>query len=119
MTKYESLPSKLRTLRAESGLFQRDVSELTGIPRGRYSEYENGRRLPSGKNLEKLLNLFEVPDDERENIMNEWKMNLCLNPKARYDIEKYREAIQETNSTIIKALQDKTSVIIIDDIIKR
>lgn len=118
MSKYKTLSSKIQGLRIASGLFQRDVSELTGIPRGRLSEYENGRRLPSGKNLEKLLDLFEVAADERDSIMSEWKFCLCLNPKARYDIEQYREAIQKTDITILKAIQDEQKVVIIvDDIV--
>lgn len=116
MAKYERLASKLQALRTESGLLQRDVSELTGIPRGRLSEYETGRRLPSGKNLEKLLDLFEVRADERDNIMHDWKFGLCLNPKARYDIEQYREAIEETGNEILEALKSEKAVVIVDDI---
>lgn len=120
MSKYEKLSSKINALRIESGLLQRDVSELTGIPRGRLSEYENGRRLPSGRNLEKLLDLFEVRADERDSIMNDWKICLCLNPKARYDIEQYREAIQETDNAILEAVQGELrTVIIVDDVINQ
>jgi transcriptional regulator with XRE-family HTH domain len=48
----------LRHRRAESGLGQKEVANLIGIPRPRYAKYEEGRATPSIITLRKLATLY-------------------------------------------------------------
>lgn len=51
-TEFSELLKKART--RHHGFTQKSVSEATGIPRARISQYETGARIPSKKNIEKL-----------------------------------------------------------------
>lgn len=53
---------KLRWLRYQKGLRQRDVADYAGIYRSTYIHYEEyGKDLYSPKHMEKIAQLFEVP----------------------------------------------------------
>ncbi len=82
MTELSTLGQELRMLRNKTGLLQRDVSELTGVPRGRLSEYENNRTIPSERNLKKLLNLYEADQETAKRIFTKHYVLLLLRPRA-------------------------------------
>ena len=53
---------KLRWLRYQKGLRQRDVADYAGIYRSTYIHYEEyGKDFYSPKHMEKIAQLFEVP----------------------------------------------------------
>ena len=53
---------KLRWLRYQKGLRQRDVADYAGIDRSTYVHYEEyGKDLYPPKHMEKIAQLFEVP----------------------------------------------------------
>ena len=55
-TEFSEKLKKART--GHHGFPQTSVSEATGVPRARISQYETGARVPSKKNLEKLINYY-------------------------------------------------------------
>lgn len=55
---------KLRQLRIDAGLTQRDVAERTGLKLSALSHYEHGRREPSLRNLRRLSLALGISADE-------------------------------------------------------
>ena len=51
---YGKFGEGLKLIRRELKLTQADVAELAEIPRTRYSEYENSKRLPTDKVYDRL-----------------------------------------------------------------
>ena len=62
----------IRSARHRSGLIQKEVKQLTGIPQCKVSYYECDRQLPCERNLNKLLELYKVSLEERQHITREW-----------------------------------------------
>ena len=54
---------RLKELRSEKGLTQKEVAEQLGISSTCYSGYEQGYREPDLKTLIKLCKFFEVSTD--------------------------------------------------------
>ena len=72
---------RLKTLRKEVGLTQKEISQEFGIKQPQYNRWENGGRKPSQETLEKIANFFNVsidyllgnsdiknPEDELSNV---------------------------------------------------
>jgi transcriptional regulator with XRE-family HTH domain len=59
----EKLAEKLKELRIEKGLSQREVSSALGMTRNAFTNYENGYREPSLDNLKKICQFFDVSAD--------------------------------------------------------
>ena len=59
----EKLDEKLKELRIEKGLSQREVSSALGMTRNAFTNYENGYREPSLDNLKKICQFFDVSAD--------------------------------------------------------
>lgn len=56
------MPDKLRWLRYQKGLRQRDVADYAGIDRSTYVHYEEyGKDLYPLEHMERIAQLFEVP----------------------------------------------------------
>lgn len=56
-------PQRLKELRFEKGLTQKELAEQIGIKRNTYSDWENGKTEPSFENIVKLADLLEVSLD--------------------------------------------------------
>ena len=54
---------RLKELRKNKGLKQREIAELLGVKQNTYSDWENGKTEPSFENLIKLADLLEVTLD--------------------------------------------------------
>lgn len=54
---------RLKELRLQHGLTQRELVELLGIKRNKYSDWENGKCKPNYEKLEKIADLFDVSLD--------------------------------------------------------
>lgn len=52
---------RLRDLRKQKGLLQRDVQKASGLQRGYVSRVERGHTIPSLDTLEKFARVLEVP----------------------------------------------------------
>lgn len=60
---YVTFGETLRKLRKAEYMTQKELSEKTGLPRGRLAEYELAYRLPSAANFQTILSAFEAQDD--------------------------------------------------------
>lgn len=54
---------RLKTLRVEKGLYQKDIASFLGVDRTTYVKYERGDSEPSFEIISKLANFFEVSID--------------------------------------------------------
>ena len=83
----EKLAEKLKELRIEKGLSQREVSSALGMTRNAFTNYENGYREPSLDNLKKICQFFDVSADYLLGLkdfykhLNRPRLQAC--PKAR------------------------------------
>lgn len=57
------LTKKLKELRVQADLTQQDVADSIGISRGRYSQYEIGKRNPNYATLKQIADFFKVSVD--------------------------------------------------------
>lgn len=60
----KAITKRLRLLRLERAISQRDLALLADLPMGRYWEIENGYRDPDETDLQKLAKAFECAPDE-------------------------------------------------------
>lgn len=71
----KAITKRLRLLRTEKGLTQRDAALRAGMPIGRYWEIENGYRSPGDEDLGRLGLAFGIPANEvldAESASVEW-----------------------------------------------
>lgn len=54
---------RLKALRKEAGLTQKEIAEQLGIKQPTYAQWENGRVKPKAETLEKFSNFFNVSTD--------------------------------------------------------
>lgn len=54
---------RLRTLRKEKGLTQKEIANEIGIKQNTYSDWETGRTEPNIEYIIKLANMLKVPTD--------------------------------------------------------
>ena len=57
------LPERLKILRSEAKLTQKEIAEKLNISQKGYSYWERGEREPNNDSLQKLANLFKVTTD--------------------------------------------------------
>ena len=69
----------LKKLRADKGVFQKDVAKYLGIDRTTYVKYERGDSEPNLEALGKLATYFDVTIDE-----------LLGRPKPAIDLDKFK-----------------------------
>ncbi|HEY8391378.1 MAG TPA: helix-turn-helix transcriptional regulator [Capillibacterium sp.] len=55
--------ARLRALREEQGLYQKDLAEKLNLTQKTISNYENNERFPDQKTLHKIADLFNVSID--------------------------------------------------------
>ncbi|MGT2896024.1 helix-turn-helix domain-containing protein [Streptococcus entericus] len=54
---------RLKTLRKEAGLTQKDMAEKFSTSQPSYQQWESGKRTPNSDSLDKLANFFNVSTD--------------------------------------------------------
>lgn len=59
----KTTPERLRELRVDRDMTQREVGEVLGIPQQQYSQYETGQIDLPLRYLRKLIDLFDVSAD--------------------------------------------------------
>ena len=57
------LPERLKILRLEAKLTQKEIAEKLNISQKGYSYWERGEREPNNDSLQKLANIFNVSTD--------------------------------------------------------
>ena len=68
-----SFGAKLRALREEQGLYQKDLAEKLALTQKTISNYENNERFPDQNTLHKIADMFNVSLDyllDRTTIRN-------------------------------------------------
>ena len=101
---------RLKSMRLEAKLTQKELAEKLKIGQNTYSYWEKGIRKPVGENLNKLANFFNVStdyllgntdnrnasniDDVLEKSLNTFK-SFDGKPMSDHDREKIREILKE------------------------
>lgn len=62
--KEELFCKRLKNLRTENKLSQKQLAEKLGVPVSTYANWEQGRRMPSINEIYKLLSAFEIDANE-------------------------------------------------------
>ncbi|GHU35605.1 transcriptional regulator [Bacilli bacterium] len=57
------LQKRMKELRLEAKLTQKEVAEKLGISTAFYGQWETGKRTPASKNLQKIADVFNVSVD--------------------------------------------------------
>ena len=58
-----TLPDRLKQLRAETNLLQKDIAKKLNITASAYGYYEQGKRIPDSNTLNELAKIFNVSLD--------------------------------------------------------
>lgn len=93
---------KLRELREEKGLLQKDVANFLNISTSAYGYYEQGKRNPDIENLSKLADFFNVSTDY---LLG--KTNVKNTIKYDYEYQIKFETFSEIDEFITKKLVDE------------
>lgn len=105
---------KIKQLRKEKGLTQKDLGKLIGMSYQQIGQYENGKRKPKTETLRKIANALEVPISELDDSLSFDNMLLDLfagspkfdeiidkKPSVSYALEnKHRERLEYYNHAI-------------------
>ena len=89
---------RLKEIRKERGLKQKEIAKLIGISPMAYSYYEREERQPDIKTLKKISELFNVPVDYI--IENENERLEKLTDEERKIINKYRKLCEKNKNKI-------------------
>lgn len=82
-----NLSDRLKTLRTEKGIKQKDVANILGITTSAYGFYEQGKRTPTIEVLLSLSQYYKVSLDWLISGSDDFGDNLVISD----DIEKYRK----------------------------
>lgn len=84
-----TLADRLKKLRNEKGLNQKDLAKLLGVSESAYGYYEQGRREPSNEAQEKLANFFDCSIDYLTGHSDTRKVD--LDPDSLDFLEEYNK----------------------------
>jgi transcriptional regulator with XRE-family HTH domain len=91
------LGQRLKQLRHEKGLLQRDIAKIVGVTDSAIGHYERGLRFPDPETLKKMAEFLDVSTDYLLGITDERKSNIHWHPtitrKDEKDIAKDLERI--------------------------
>jgi transcriptional regulator with XRE-family HTH domain len=112
-----SFNKRLKSLRINLGLNQKDLSEKLGIPRTTYSGYEQGNREPDFETLKKIANYFKCSIDyilcnsfEKDSLSV--NSNNIHNEELSKRIKMRREALNMTQDQLVDFLNVKKDLVI-------
>ena len=83
-----TLQERLRELREDCGLYQKEVAEALGCTQQTYSRYETGELEPSVKGLRILADLFGTSSDYLICLTNTKKPYRRIDPNKKKKAEK-------------------------------
>ncbi|WP_273451286.1 helix-turn-helix domain-containing protein [Streptococcus ferus] len=83
-------PERLKSLRLEAGLTQKELAEKTQMSQPQYARTENGGRKPSSETLEKFATFFNVSTDYLLGNTN------IKNPNIEIDKEELKESLRHS-----------------------
>ncbi len=99
----DEFKDRLKKLRKEKDLYQKDLAEIVGVSDGAIGMYETGKRSPDKQILAKLANFFGVSVDyllgrtEERFPADKFKKTFLADPEMRTFLEEltYREDLQK------------------------
>ncbi|MBM7616607.1 transcriptional regulator with XRE-family HTH domain [Weissella uvarum] len=107
--------NRLKEVRKENGLTQKDVSEGAGIPTNTYSNYERGDREPKLQTWKKLAAYFDVDVGYLQGITdvkNSWDEKYINYPKKEYSSVSIKEDEEASTSRLQGGRSDELSQIL-------
>ncbi|WP_052745973.1 helix-turn-helix domain-containing protein [Allosalinactinospora lopnorensis] len=99
------LGRKLAKLRKHAGLSQVQVAEKFNGNQTTFARYERGERAPQRTMLRQLLELYDVPEEEREEVMTLYR--LAERPSWWYP---YRDLIRPEYAALIDLESDASEI---------
>lgn len=82
---YIQIGSKIKKLRIEKGISQRDMARMLNLSYSTYSNYENNHREPSMEIIEKAAEILGVTIPELTNTVFSEKYSIPAEGSAKYD----------------------------------
>lgn len=113
----ENIALRIKELRNENHMTQKDLAEKTGLSLSTIIGYENKKREPNSKAMAALEKIFNVSGAYLRGETTE------RNPISKWDDEEYMNTLEEEYYTLVKSLaevalqQDEKSIKDISDII--
>lgn len=83
--------NRIKNLRIEKGISQKDMAEKLNIPRSTYSNYENDNREPSGEMLNKIATALNVPISDLINNKHTTTDRLDRSFDNSWELKRFRE----------------------------
>lgn len=96
------LGNRLKQLREEKGLLQKDIAKILNISTSAYGFYEQGKRDPDTETLTTLSNLFDVSVDYLLGITDVKNANKPNN-LTRRDLREIEKILEETKKELENA----------------
>lgn len=118
--------NRLKELRKEKSLTLDAIAQETGVKRGTYNNYENGKTNPKPETWERLANFFNVPIPYLQGFG--WSQDTAINalaviyssyqgdvinPKFDYDYNCSNGKVFKIKKDIVKKLADSASIILL------
>jgi transcriptional regulator with XRE-family HTH domain len=107
-----SIGRRLRELREQRLLTQKEVAEQLGVPQGRFSEIESGKRSLSAEQFLAILRLFNVPVSEFSSTPSSYDatiQNTIARLGANHLAEDPSVLPSELGSSIVDAIRETLS----------
>ncbi|MBQ4138106.1 MAG: helix-turn-helix transcriptional regulator, partial [Muribaculaceae bacterium] len=101
-------PERLRQLRTQSGMKQREVAQALGIDIPMYSRYEHGERRPKREQVVKIAKLFHADANElialwlAFNAINEIGTDRLATLALRYLRDELEQDLFEEDSVLVQ-----------------
>ena len=105
------LSERLKTLRSEAKLTQKEIAEKLEISQQFYAKWESNKSTPASKNLNKLADFFNVSTDyllgntDIKSKTLETDLNKTLDTVRSFDGKPITDADRETIREILKRRQ--------------
>jgi len=99
------LKDRLKELRLERDLLQKDIAQILNLTTSAYGYYEQGKRVPDSETIKILSNFYNVSSDyllgmsDVRNYTEDSNITIALNSNTDYD-ELPKEAKEEINNFI-------------------
>ncbi|AGF54771.1 DNA-binding protein [Clostridium phage HM T] len=99
------LKDRLKELRLERDLLQKDIAQILNLTTSAYGYYEQGKRVPDSETIKILSNFYNVSSDyllgmsDVRNYTKDSNITIALNSDTDYD-ELPKEAKDEINNFI-------------------
>ena len=97
MNKNESiLGKKILEIREKKGVSQQQLATKAGLSKALITHIETGKRYPSDKALQKIIEALEISEDEilTEDVKNEFLKKIAQEAKPSEVIRAYRQIMK-------------------------